>query len=102
MVTNYPQQIAAASAVTGTEHHGRRSIVARALGSLRQAVCGLHGHDSLLHFEHDRILLRCTSCGHETPGWEIDQRRPRLRFRGDDQGPRYTHSQAVVSRRKIA
>jgi hypothetical protein len=38
---------------------------------LRQFICGLHGHDSLLHFEHGRISLLCTSCGHETPGWDV-------------------------------
>ena len=39
---------------------------------VRQAWCGLHGHDSLLQFERDRMFLRCVSCGHETPGWEIN------------------------------
>lgn len=34
-------------------------------------LCGLHGHDALLSYERGRIFLRCTSCGHETPGWEI-------------------------------
>jgi hypothetical protein len=38
---------------------------------LRQLICGLHGHDSLLHFDHGRISLLCTSCGHETPGWDV-------------------------------
>jgi hypothetical protein len=46
-------------------------IVGQALLKVRQSLCGLHGHDSLLHFEHDRMYLRCTSCGHETPGWAI-------------------------------
>ena len=41
---------------------------------MRQAICGLHGHDSLLHFEHDRMSLRCVSCGHESPGWELSDR----------------------------
>jgi hypothetical protein len=38
---------------------------------LRQVVCGLHGHDALLHFEKSRMSLLCASCGHETPGWHI-------------------------------
>ncbi len=38
---------------------------------IRQFVCGLHGHDALLHFETGRLSMRCTTCGHETPGWEI-------------------------------
>lgn len=38
---------------------------------LGQWICGLHGHDSLLHFERGRVSLLCTSCGHETPGWDV-------------------------------
>jgi hypothetical protein len=38
---------------------------------VRQFVCGLHGHDALLHFEQGRISLQCTSCGFETPGWDL-------------------------------
>jgi hypothetical protein len=38
---------------------------------VRQFLCGLHGHDSLLHFEHERLSLQCTSCGYETPGWDL-------------------------------
>jgi len=42
----------------------------------RQMLCGLHGHDTLLQFEHDRMFLRCVSCGHETPGWELNDGPP--------------------------
>jgi len=38
---------------------------------VRQLICGLHGHDALLHFEHGRMSLQCTSCGYETPGWDL-------------------------------
>ena len=38
---------------------------------LRQFICSLHGHDALLHFEQGRMSLLCSSCGHETPGWEV-------------------------------
>ena len=48
-------------------------LLSRAALQLRQFVCGLHGHDSLMHFEQGRISLLCTSCGHESPGWEIKQ-----------------------------
>jgi hypothetical protein len=51
----------------------------RALDLIRQFVCGLHGHDALLHFETGRLSMRCTSCGHETPGWEIKPARPVVR-----------------------
>lgn len=42
--------------------------------SVRQFICGLHGHDSLLHFEQGRMSLLCASCGHETPGWDVKGR----------------------------
>jgi hypothetical protein len=38
---------------------------------VRQFLCSLHGHDALLHFEHGRISLQCSSCGYETPGWDL-------------------------------
>ena len=41
------------------------------LDRMRQAFCGLHGHDSLLQFAEDRMFLRCVSCGHESPGWKV-------------------------------
>jgi hypothetical protein len=43
----------------------------RAVLQLRQFVCGLHGHDSLMHFERGRISLLCSTCGYETPGWDV-------------------------------
>ena len=46
-------------------------MVTRALQMIRQFICGLHGHDALLHFETGRLSMRCTSCGHDTPGWDI-------------------------------
>lgn len=80
MVTNYPQQLAAAAEITYERTSG---IVARAFGRLGQLICGARGHDSVLHFEGNRVMMRCTSCGHDTPGWEISGRGPRKRFDGD-------------------
>ncbi len=37
----------------------------------RQFLCSLHGHDSLLNFEQGRMSLLCSSCGYETPGWDV-------------------------------
>ena len=58
-------------------------MIARAMGRLGQLICGLRGHDSVLHFEGKRVMMRCTSCGHDTPGWEISGRGPRRRYEGD-------------------
>lgn len=44
----------------------------RMMDRVRQVICGLHGHDSLLQFGPDRMYLRCVSCGYETPGWELN------------------------------
>jgi hypothetical protein len=38
---------------------------------LRQWICGLHGHDELLHFEQGRMSLQCVSCGYQSPGWDV-------------------------------
>lgn len=85
MVTNYPQQLTATTAVsadsTGVQPDG--GIFARAMGRLGQLICGMRGHDAVLHFESKRVMMRCTSCGHDTPGWEISGRGPRHRYDGD-------------------
>lgn len=64
--------------VTDSAAHGTTAsltaapgAVSRAIDQLRQLICGLHGHDSLLHFEKGRMSLQCTSCGYETPGWDL-------------------------------
>ena len=43
----------------------------RVFDHIRQFICGLHGHDELPHFEPRRLSMRCTTCGHETPGWDL-------------------------------
>jgi len=51
-------------------------FVAKILSIVRQFLCGLHGHDALLHFETGRLSMRCTSCGYETPGWDLKSSKP--------------------------
>jgi len=80
MVTNYPQQLT--TTATGTPE-ATAGFVSRAINRLGQLMCGLKGHDSVLHFEGKRVMMRCTSCGHDTPGWEVSGRGPRKRFDGD-------------------
>jgi hypothetical protein len=56
-------------------HHSATATIARLLtraaGQVRQFICALHGHDSMLHFEKARLSLLCSSCGYETPGWDV-------------------------------
>jgi len=82
MVTNYPQQLTAASEAPQSRA-GDGSIITRAVGRLGQLMCGARGHDEILHFEGNRVMMRCTSCGHHSPGWEISGRGPRRRYEGD-------------------
>jgi hypothetical protein len=56
------------------QHHSTPAtagFLTRVGGQVRQFICGLHGHDSLLHFEQGRMSLLCSSCGYETPGWDV-------------------------------
>jgi hypothetical protein len=79
MATNCPPQMAS------VEDGGKSSTVAAGgtsdigsvvLDRLGQIVCGIHGHDNLIQFEQHRMFLKCASCGHESPGWKLPNRRP--------------------------
>ena len=83
MVTNYPQRLTATAAEHVERGENATTFVARLVARLGQLLCGLRGHDSVLHFEGNRVMMRCTSCGHDSPGWEISGRGPRQRFEGD-------------------
>ena len=69
----------------------------RAMDSVRQIVCGLHGHDALLHFEQGRMSLRCTSCGYQTPGWDLHAEAPHQSV--THKKPRVLHLPVVRERR---
>ena len=83
MVTNYPQRLTATAAATNLDRQTTETLTLRAVTRIGQLLCGLRGHDSVLHFEGNRVMMRCTSCGHDSPGWEISGRGPRRRFSGD-------------------
>ena len=95
MVTNYHQQLTTTATAQGT-HDKSESVVARTCGRLGQLLCGLRGHDSLLHFASNRVNMRCTSCGYETPGWEISGRGPRRRYEGDARRHRLATQRLVL------
>ena len=46
----------------------------RVVGWVHEFFCGLQGHDNLTQFGRGRMFLKCTSCGHESPGWTIRER----------------------------
>jgi hypothetical protein len=79
MAANCPPQMASVedddkSAIV--EDSGSADISTVVLERLGQLVCGIHGHDNLIQFEEYRMFLKCASCGHETPGWRLPNRRP--------------------------
>jgi hypothetical protein len=59
--------------------NGAADLSTVVLERLGQIVCGMHGHDNLIQFEQYRMFLKCASCGHETPGWMLPDRRPAAR-----------------------
>jgi hypothetical protein len=97
MVTNYPQQLVAAAELT-VERTG--NILAQSVTRFGQVLCGLRGHEAVLHYEGKRVMMRCTSCGHDSPGWEITGRGPRKRFDGDAR--RHSMDAPKLTLRKLA
>src|SRR6185295_3298714 len=101
MVTYYPHSIAShddGMPVTGEDAYVE-GFGGRVIDRLRQMFCGLHGHDSLLQFEQDRMYLRCVSCGHQTPGWELNETPPTVTLRGDARRHRLPRPQLISARR---
>lgn len=46
-------------------------LAAAALRRVGQVVCGVQGHEEMVQFDRGRMFLRCVTCGHETPGWDV-------------------------------
>jgi hypothetical protein len=63
------------------------------LDRVREALCGLHGHDHLLQFQQGRMFLRCFSCGHVSPGWELNEAPPTVTADTDARRQTFAHSQ---------
>ncbi|HJZ77407.1 MAG TPA: hypothetical protein VKE51_37005 [Vicinamibacterales bacterium] len=100
MVTNHAHSIASQDEVRETAvGENLDGLGGRVIDRLRQMYCGLHGHDTLLQFEQDRMYLRCVSCGHETPGWELNETPPTVTLRGDARRHRMARPQLVRARR---
>jgi hypothetical protein len=71
---------------------------------IRQTVCGMHGHDTLLQFEQERMFLKCVSCGHETPGWELNEAPPTVSLGREHVERRHVAAmpQPLISERRVA
>jgi len=94
MVTNYPQQLTATATELNTQP--TTTLSTRIMSRVGQWICGVRGHDSVLHFEGNRVMMRCTSCGHDSPGWEITGRGPRQRYEGDHRRHRLVQQRLVL------
>jgi hypothetical protein len=46
-------------------------LMERLLDVVRVALCGLRGHDTVLHYEPERLALRCLNCGQQSVGWSL-------------------------------
>lgn len=44
------------------------------LDRFSQFMCAMQGHEHMLHHEEGRLFLRCVTCGHESPGWDVPTR----------------------------
>ena len=47
-------------------------LLVRMRRSVGRFICGLFGHEMLLHFDADRMCLQCFRCSAQSPGWVID------------------------------
>jgi len=79
------------------------TVVTGMFDKVRQMYCGLHGHDSLLQYEQDRLFLKCTSCGHESPGWDLAEAPPAASESATDAArPRTMIRPQLVGARRVA
>jgi len=69
---------------------------------VRQVLCGFHGHDHLLQFEQDRLFLKCVSCGHESPGWDLNEVPPTLSVDAVREEPAPLVQPQLIGARRVA
>src|SRR4051812_4629293 len=100
MATSYAHRIAFNEARNASKTLAADgTLAARMLSWMRQFYCGLHGHDSLIHFEKERLSMQCASCGHETPGWELTETPPKVVLRGDSRRHQLVRPRLIAERR---
>jgi hypothetical protein len=103
MVTNYPHQIASRGmSPEGEAHQEDDGVGTGMLSWVNQLFCSIRGHDRLLQFEQHRMFLRCMSCGHESPGWALDEAPPTLSLQTEAPPQAARVRPHLVSERRIA
>ena len=71
------------------------------LSWMRQAYCGMRGHDEMLQFGRERMALKCVSCGHESSGWDLNEAQPSITARVEDRR-RFLARPHLIGARRIA
>lgn len=100
MVTNFLHPVASEENVAAPMAEAQADgFGGRVFDRVRQMYCGLHGHDSMLQFEQDRMFLRCASCGYETPGWSLNEVPPTVTARGDSRRHSLIRPNLISARR---
>ena len=102
MITNAPNHVFLAESAMPAADVRSQGFVAWFLAWFQEALCALHGHDPILQYERNRIFLRCTSCGHETPGWEVAANTTMVRHRPMETRKTLASSGDLAVARKIA
>ena len=69
------------------------------LSWIRQASCGLRGHDEMLQFGRERMALKCVSCGHESHGWDLNDAHPPITARAEGRSRLLARPQLIGARR---
>ncbi len=62
----------------------------RAAKRAGQMRCGITGHNVLLRYQPTRLSLQCSSCGYESPGWEVGPKRAQVSYAETPFSPRVT------------
>lgn len=71
MVLDDIQRFDSLSSVRDLDCSASRSFLGGILRRVPQILCGLTGHNELLHFERARLSLYCLRCGDQSAGWEV-------------------------------
>ena len=101
MVGHFPRLFSASDEFTSRSEEVPQAewFGERVVYRVREAFCGLHGHDSVLQFKQDRMFLKCFSCGHESPGWELNETPPTVVATADPQRLALIRPQLIDARR---
>ena len=102
MATQSAQRMAVTPAVVTDARGTDDGMGERMVRWIKEMYCGLHGHDTLMQFEKERVFLRCTSCGYETPGWMLTEAAPNTVQRGDPRRQALVRPRLAVGARRIA